>query len=338
MTNSPSGTSPAKASCRAAAPESNSQLRSPAVVAHQADQRPHHGEGADLHPPDHQRQQADRSFEAVHGHDLGVCHAGRPADLHVLQRDGELGEEIELRLAAQRHVAARPGGDLLADPRLQGFAGKQHDDQHEERRGRQEALPPEPMRCASCRGFLPRAGPAIEVARGEGKGGPLGGMPGLWQSLIPVERARNDDGRRTALDTRSATACAALPVTEFRAEAGAARRAPARRSRRAACLVDRGSRRLLGSRLGFLRGHRREGRAPARRGRRHARGALLPGCAAELCREPPEGASAPARRSSSAARTRWSGGSAGTSSARSCRACSRRCGKRASSPATAWRR
>ena len=144
-----------------------------AVVAHQADQRPHHGEGADLDPPDHQRQQADRPFEAVHGHDLGVCHAGRPADLHVSQRDGELGEEIELRLAAQRYVASRPGGDLLADPGLQGFAGKQHDDQHEERRGRQEACRQDPCDALHSRGFLPRAGPAIEVARGEGKGGRL---------------------------------------------------------------------------------------------------------------------------------------------------------------------
>ena len=83
---------------------------------------------------------------------------------------------------------------------------------------------------------------------------------------------------------------AGLPITAFRAEAARRAGRPLRRSRRAARLVGRGSRRLLGSRLGFLRRHRREGRAPARRGRRHARGALLPGCAAELCREPPEGA------------------------------------------------
>ena len=69
------------------------------------------------------------------------------------------------------------------------------------------------------------------------------------------------------------------------------------------------SRRLLGPRLGFLRGHRREGRAPARRGRRHARDALLPGRAAEFCREPPAAARRRRRRSSSAARTRSSGGS-----------------------------
>ena len=130
---------------------------------------------------------------------------------------------------------------------------------------------------------------------------------------------------------------AGLPVTEFRAEAARRAGRPLADLRRAACLVDRGSRRLLGSRLGFLRGHRREGRAPARRGRRHARGALLPGCAAELCREPPAGAWS---RHGARLPRRGQGGAAaqlGRARARSSRACSRRCGQRASAPATAWR-
>ena len=48
------------------------------------------------------------------------------------------GKKLDLRLAAQRHVAAGPAGDLLADPRLQRLARHQRDEQHKERGGGQQ--------------------------------------------------------------------------------------------------------------------------------------------------------------------------------------------------------
>ena len=125
----------------------------------------------------------------------------------------------------------------------------------------------------------------------------------------------------------------------LRRRSRAPQRPGARRLRRAARLVGRRSRRVLGPRLGFLRRHRREGRAAARRGQtRCATRASSPTArlnfAENLLRQT-------GRRHGDRLSRRGQGRAPpelGRAPRRSSRACSRRCRRKASASATASRR
>ena len=106
------------------------------LIANQPHERAHHRIGADLDPADHERQQANGAGEAVHRHDLGILHAVRPADMHVVERNPE-GKEADLRLSAEGDISACPACDLLTDLRLQSLARHQRQKQPKKRNGGQ---------------------------------------------------------------------------------------------------------------------------------------------------------------------------------------------------------
>ena len=132
--NSPSGTSPAKASCSAAAPESNAQLRCPSASRTSRMQRPHHREGIDLNAADDERQTGGscRSGGPSRGSAASSMPCGPPTS-HIVQRDAQSGKNADFRVAAERNFASGPAGDLFADPRLQHVARKEDDEQREKR-------------------------------------------------------------------------------------------------------------------------------------------------------------------------------------------------------------
>ena len=104
-----------------------------------------------------------------------------------------------------RSDTSRPVQAAICSPTrvFSASRGKQHDEQHEERRGRQDARRQDPCDALHCQRLPSSRRPGDRGWPRRRQGRPLGARAGLWQSLAAAERARNDDDRRTALDARS---------------------------------------------------------------------------------------------------------------------------------------